>query len=86
MAVNPRVASTSARSGLAFGPFAYAVFGFLALCAFVTIVGSKDAADAAGALGVMAGAGLSGTLFLVRARALDGRERLGWSLVGIGLL
>jgi signal transduction histidine kinase len=86
MAVIPRAASTSARSGLAFGPFAYLVFAFLALCAIVTIVGSKDAADAAGALGVMAGAGLSGTLFLVRSRVLDGRERLGWSLVGVGLL
>ncbi len=61
------------------------VFVFLALCAVVTIVGSKDAADAAGAFGVMIGAGLAGSLFIARAWTLSGRERLGWSLIGAGI-
>ena len=68
-----------------FGRFSQAVFVFLALCALITLVGSKDAADAAGALGVMVGAGVAGCLYVISARALDGRERLGWSLIGVGL-
>lgn len=62
------------------------MLSFLAVCALVTVVGSKDAADAAGAIGVLVGFGVSGTLFLVRSRALPGRERLGWTLIGVGLL
>lgn len=61
------------------------VFLFLALCALVTVVGSKDVADAAGALGVMIGAALAGGLFIVRARLVSGRERLAWTLIGVGV-
>ncbi len=68
-----------------FGRFAQAVFVFLALCAAATIFGSKDVADAAGALGVAVGAGLAGGLFIVRARTVSGRERLAWTLVGLGV-
>jgi signal transduction histidine kinase len=77
---------SSANTTVRFGRFSQAVFVFLALCALVTIFGSKDAADAAGALGVMVGAGLAGGLFIARARALEGRERLGWSLIGLGVI
>lgn len=68
-----------------FGRFALGVFAFLALCGLITILGSKDAADAAGAIGVMFGAGVAGGLFISRARTLDGRERTGWSLIGFGM-
>jgi signal transduction histidine kinase len=34
----------------------------------------------------MVGAGLAGGLFIARARALEGRERLGWSLIGLGVI
>ncbi|KAA3638627.1 MAG: sensor histidine kinase [Armatimonadetes bacterium] len=68
-----------------FGRFAKAVFAFLALCALVTIVGSKEVADAAGALGVAVGAGLAGGLFVYRARTVSGRERLAWTLIGLGV-
>lgn len=69
-----------------FSRSAVIVFAFLGLCALVTLVGSKDAADAAGALGVFVGALLAGIGFLRGATTLSGRERLGWSLVGLGML
>ncbi|MEZ5175177.1 MAG: HAMP domain-containing sensor histidine kinase [Acidimicrobiia bacterium] len=68
-----------------FGPFALAVFGFLGLCGLVTLIGSKDVADAAGALGVFVGSGIAGWLFIHRARSVTGRERVAWSLIGVGL-
>lgn len=58
----------------------------LLLCAIVVIFGSKDARDAAGSLGVLIGSSVAGVLFIRRARAFTGRERLGWTLVGAGLL
>lgn len=64
----------------------YGVFAFLALCALVTIVGSKEAADAAGAIGVFVGALLAGVTFLRGSRSVQGRERLGWTFVGLGML
>jgi hypothetical protein len=75
----------SANTTVGFGRFSQAVFVFLALCAVITVVGSKDAADAAGALGVLVGLGLAGGLFIARARTLEGRERVGWSLIGLGV-
>lgn len=77
-------AQSSAR--VAFSPFAYGVFAFLALCGLVAASGSEDAADAAGALGVFVGTLLAGILFRRGAMQLEGRERLGWCLVGIGML
>jgi signal transduction histidine kinase len=68
-----------------FGRLAIVVLVLLALSAVVTIFGSKDAADAAGAIGVMTGTGVAGWLFICRARVLEGRERLGWTLVGVGM-
>lgn len=74
-------AGTSVQFGLTF----WAVLGFLALCAIVTLVASGDTADAAGAIGVMVGASLAGGLFITRAEALQGRDRVGWVLIGFGL-
>lgn len=76
----------SAGTDIRFGPYGYSVFVFLVFCAIVTIIGSKDAADAAGAIGVLVGTGVAGTLFITRSRAVAGRERLGWSLIGSGLI
>ena len=42
-------------------------------------------ADTVGPLGVMFGYGLAGAIFLTKARRFDGRERLAWMLVGLGL-
>lgn len=81
-----RAPTSSQASQVRFGPYAIGVFAFLVACAAVTVFGGSDAADAAGALGVFVGALLSGSLFLVRARRFVGRERIGWSLVGLGLL
>lgn len=65
---------------------AIAMYAFFVLCAVVTVVGTAEAADAAGALGVLTGSVVSGVLFIKRSRLLSGRERLGWSLIGTGLL
>lgn len=62
------------------------MFAFLAACGIVTLTASKDVADAVGALGVFVGFSVTGTLFLSRSRPLSGRERLGWSLIGAGML
>ncbi len=79
----PSITNTSTTKR--FGTFPKAVFGFLAFCALLTLVGTKDVADSAGAIGVMIGATLAGVLFIKNAGALNGRERLGWSLVGTGM-
>jgi signal transduction histidine kinase len=68
------------------GPGAIAMFAFLAVCGVVTLTAGKEGADAAGALGVFVGSAVTGTLFLRRAVPLGGRERLGWSLIGVGML
>lgn len=86
MPVYERASTTQQGSSIRFGPYAMGVLAFLAACAMVTVFGGSDAADAAGALGVFVGALLSGSLFLVRARRFVGRERIGWSFVGLGLL
>lgn len=86
MPVYERASTSPQASHIRFGPYAIGVFAFLAGCALITVFGGADAADAAGALGVFVGALLSGLLFLVRARRFVGRERIGWSLVGLGLL
>ncbi|MCZ7534255.1 MAG: HAMP domain-containing histidine kinase [Acidimicrobiia bacterium] len=75
----------STNTDVRFGRLAQAVFGFLMLCALVTVFGSKDVADAVGALGVAVGATLAGGLFIVRARTVSGRERIAWTLIGLGL-
>jgi signal transduction histidine kinase len=62
------------------------MFAFLALCALITIFGDKEAADTAGVVGVFAGSAISGSLLLRNAKFLSGRERLAWSLIGVGLL
>ena len=86
MTASSRRAPVATTSGVQFAPYAFVVFGFLAVCAVVTIVGSKDAADAAGALGVFVGTGLSGLAFIRKSRPVGGREGLGWTLVGVGLI
>ena len=62
------------------------MFTFLGICGLVTIVGSREAADTAGVLGVFVGSSITGLLFLRNARYLSGRERLAWSLIGTGIL
>ena len=74
----------SARTRL--GPGAIAMGIFLLLCMAVVAFASKDARDAAGSLGVLVGAFVSGILFIRNGRAFSGRERAGWTLVGAGLL
>lgn len=86
MALFPRVASSLERSDIRLGPASYGVLAFIAACAVVTVVGSDDAADVAGALGVLVGAALSGVLFITRSRGISGRERIGWSLIGAGMI
>lgn len=78
--------SHSSRREFTFSRFSYGVFAFLGFCALLTLVGSKDVADAAGALGVFVGSLLAGITFLRGSRSVDGRERIGWSLVGVGML
>jgi signal transduction histidine kinase len=74
------------RTASRFGPGAAAMFSFLAACGVVTLVADGEIADAAGAVGVLIGSAVTGAVFLRRARVLDGRERFGWSLIGIGIL
>jgi signal transduction histidine kinase len=62
------------------------MFAFLAVCALITVVADQETADIAGVIGVFAGFGISGWLFVTNARSLRGRERLGWMMVGIGVL
>ena len=62
------------------------MFAFLGVCALITILGTQEAADTAGVLGVFVGSVITGLLFLRNARFLSGKERLAWSLIGIGIL
>ena len=73
-----------ARARVGFG--AIVVGAFLLLCMVVVVFGGKDARDAAGSIGVLVGATVSGILFIRNARSFSGRERVGWTLVGAGLL
>jgi signal transduction histidine kinase len=86
MAVFARARGSERTFGGRIGPGAIAMFIFLGTCGVVTLVGGKELADAAGALGVFVGFGVTGTLFLRRATLLTGRERLGWSLIGSGMI
>ncbi len=86
MALLPRASRHGPGAGPALMPGAVAMFAFLAICGVVTLVAPNEAADAAGALGVFVGSLVTGWLFLSRAAALEGRERLGWSLIGGGML
>ena len=86
MALDTRVVHPPGRTNILFGPGAIAMFAFLTICALVAAFGSKDAADTAGFLGVFFGSGITGLLFIYRSRLLSGRERLGWALIGSGLL
>jgi signal transduction histidine kinase len=65
---------------------AWSVLILLTVCAAIAAWSQGDAADAAGSLGFIVGITGGGVLFLTRSRHLEGRERLGWSLVGIGML
>ncbi|MCL1598189.1 MAG: hypothetical protein M3094_03315, partial [Actinomycetia bacterium] len=62
------------------------MFVFLGVCALVTVVASAEIADTAGFVGVFVGTASSGWLFIQRSRLFSGREQLGWSLIGAGLL
>lgn len=73
-------------SGLRFGPWAWTMLAFLGVCAIVATVMDGDTADAAGTLGIFIAMSSAGVLFLRRSRRLQQRERIGWSLVGVGLL
>jgi len=70
----------------AFGPGAYLMFAFLAICGLTTIVGTGEIADIAGVLGVFVGTTVSGLVFRKNAKLLQGRERTAWSWIGAGLL
>jgi len=54
--------------------------GILAVLVF------PGAGEAIGSVGIMVGNGGAGVLFVSKARAFEGRERLAWSLVGAGML
>ncbi|VAW06816.1 hypothetical protein MNBD_ACTINO01-2448 [hydrothermal vent metagenome] len=69
-----------------FGSGAIAMFVFLAISAAITIVANTEVADAVGFIAVLIGTVASGWLYLQRSRHLTGRERLGWSMIGAGLL
>jgi signal transduction histidine kinase len=62
------------------------MFAFLGVCALITVLGTHEAADTAGVLGVFVGSVITGLLFLRNARSLSGKERLAWSLIGVGIL
>lgn len=86
MASASRAPQWITESDVRFGGYAVAMFVFLGVCGLITIVGSREAADTAGVLGVFVGSSVTGVLFLRNARHLSGRERLAWSLVGIGVI
>lgn len=86
MALLTRASGSEGHTGVTIGPGAIAMFVFLAVCGAVTLTANKEVADAAGALGVFVGFAVTGSLFLRRASALSGRERLGWSLIGSGMI
>jgi signal transduction histidine kinase len=86
MASASRAPQWNSESDVRFGGYAIAMFAFLSICGLLTIVGSQEAADTAGVLGVLVGSAITGLLFLRNARHLSGRERLAWSLVGTGIL
>lgn len=73
-------------SEIRFGRGALAVFAFLGVCAVITLVGTEEAADTVGVLGVFVGSSITGVLFIRNARFLAGKERLAWSLIGVGIL
>jgi signal transduction histidine kinase len=86
MAVASRASRRIGESEIRFGRGAIAMFAFLGVSALITILGSQEAADTAGVLGVLVGSVITGLLFLRNARFLSGKERLAWSLIGIGIL
>ncbi len=86
MAPDTRVARSRDRTDWHFGPGAIAMFVFLGVCGLITIIGSGEVADTAGFIGVFVGTAASGWLFIRRSRLFSGRERLGWTWIGAGLL
>ena len=86
MASALRAPQWNSDSDVRFGGYAIAMFVFLGICGLITVVGAREAADTAGVLGVFVGSSITGLLFLRNARHLSGRERLAWSLVGIGVI
>jgi signal transduction histidine kinase len=60
-------------------------FLFVVGCAIVSLL-DQEQATTAGPLGVLVGAGVSGALIFHGARSYTDRERLGWRLVGAGML
>lgn len=82
----PATSPRADRTDTGFGRGAIAMFTFLAALGVVTLVAEGEIADAAGAAGVLVGSTATGVLFLRRSRSLEGRERFGWSLIGVGLL
>ncbi|GBE21448.1 MAG TPA: HAMP domain-containing histidine kinase [Actinobacteria bacterium] len=61
------------------------VFALLSVLAVISAT-VPSAADTAGPIGLFLGGISAGVTFLVGARHLEGRERVSWTLVGIGLL
>lgn len=86
MTVETRVAATVGRADFKLGPGAIAMFAFFAVTAFITLVAESDVADAAGFVGVLLGSVVTGWLFVRGSRRFEGRERLGWQLIGVGVL
>ncbi|MEN8239892.1 MAG: hypothetical protein ABFR53_11920, partial [Actinomycetota bacterium] len=81
-----RSARSEDRPDLQFGPAAFAMFAFLAVSGTITVLGESDLVDIVGVSSVFGATTISGLLMLRNAAALDGQERLAWSLVGAGLL
>ncbi|MCL1593721.1 MAG: ATP-binding protein [Actinomycetia bacterium] len=86
MAVETRAVPNATRSDFRLGPKALAMFAFLGVCALVSVVASREVADIAGFIGVFFGSVITGSLFIKRSRRFHGRERRGWSLIGVGVL
>jgi len=86
MTVETGVAPTAGRADFRLGPGAIAMFAFFAVTAFITLIAEPDVADAAGFVGVLVGSAVTGWLFVRGSRRFEGREQLGWRLIGVGLL
>jgi signal transduction histidine kinase len=86
MAAVSRASGRIGESEIRFGRGAITMFAFLAVCGLITILGTQEVADSVGVLGVFVGSIITGLLFLRNSRFLGGKERLAWSLIGIGVL
>jgi signal transduction histidine kinase len=66
-------------------PWFSTLFALVCALAVATLV-HPDSADISGTLGVILGHAAAGTVIVQGARRLDGRERLAWRWLGVGLI